>query len=784
MTRHAAALLAVLLLAGTDAAAGPFTANGTQPGLAHPLSAGSNCLFCHGDYDAAHDIEPMPTWRGTMMAQASRDPLFWAALDVANNDLPGIGEWCLRCHSPIAWLNGRAAPPGGSTDGCALAGKIDEPNNDFDGVSCHFCHRLQVNLTPPPGQVPLYFDNAQYWLDDGDCGGLGEPCRHGPYDYPADGGLMPAHPWKHSDYIESSEVCAVCHNVTNPVKNLIVAGTDMGMRFPIERTYREWQLSAFGFAPAAGADFRTCQQCHMPDALVNPAYASSFGVNNHSGDLPIHEFVGGNAWIPEVLRGAYPNLAIDASLQATRDRALVMLQDLSATVDVTAPGDVAPGGTLMASVKVTNLSGHKLPTGYPEGRRMWLHVEARDGAGTLVFESGAWDPATGVLADDPQLKVYESKQGVWDAGAGECVVEEGGAEQFHFVLNDCIAVDNRIPPKGFTGGNDLQTQPVGHTYPEVAPGVLAHWDVTSYDIPVPPAAVSPITVTATLRYQTTSKEYIDFLVGEADTHGFPDDCIERTTGFPGQSRAHVLLDLWQTYDKAPPVDMAAGAAATVVTEGKSFLCYRSRTTAGTPSAAASGMTLVDDLGAGTFDARKPTLLCATVTGTGDPNARLVGHPLKSTLGAPKPPPHLDVTVEDEHGTLELDAMKPESLALPAAPGVGPAPAGEDFTCWKVKRTRGAAAFAAGTMETAGSALTVPAKTFVLKKPRRLCIATDRDGNGHATPPPALLCYAVKPATGEPKHVAAFGLPLTEELGLFTLAATADAELCVPATVTP
>ena len=36
------------------------------------------------------------------------------------------------------------------------------------------------------------------------------------------------------------------------------------------------------------------------------------------------------------------------------------------------------GGNL--TVRVTNESGHKLPTGYPAGRRMWLHVRAFDGA--------------------------------------------------------------------------------------------------------------------------------------------------------------------------------------------------------------------------------------------------------------------------------------------------------------------------------------------------------------------------------------------------------------------
>ena len=87
-------------------------------------------------------------------------------------------------------------------------------------------------------------------------------------------------------------------------------GVDTGVPFPIERTYREWVQSDFG---ASGSPvFATCQNCHMPDALVDPAYACIQGDNNRTGDLPMHELAGGNAWIPEVLRGDYPVLGRDA----------------------------------------------------------------------------------------------------------------------------------------------------------------------------------------------------------------------------------------------------------------------------------------------------------------------------------------------------------------------------------------------------------------------------------------------------------------------------------------
>ncbi len=40
-------------------------------------------------------------------------------------------------------------------------------------------------------------------------------------------------------------------------------------------------------------------------------------------------------------------------------------------------------------VRIVNYTGHKLPTGYPEGRRMWLNVRFFDAGDDLVAERGA-----------------------------------------------------------------------------------------------------------------------------------------------------------------------------------------------------------------------------------------------------------------------------------------------------------------------------------------------------------------------------------------------------------
>ena len=358
--RTAAVWAIAIALPVVLAIASDFTGNGTQPPLYYNLDIPSICASCHAGTDNGHNVRPHTTWAGSMMANAGRDPLFWAALDVANNDVPGIGEWCLRCHSPGGWLEGRVTLPTGTADGCTLSGEIDGTDNDFEGLDCAFCHRMEVNSNPPPGQQSVYYENGQYWIDDTDCSSAGEPCRKGPYNYP--GGLpQPPHPWERSPYHFNSDICGNCHNVTNPVLTLIDSnGIDTGVPVPVERTYKEWEQSAY-------AQTHTCQNCHMPDATHDPAYPSISTDINRTGDLPIHELVGGNAWTPQVLEGEYPNLGRADQYDATTAWAVELLEQ-TAVIDIAVPPSVQAGAELLVDVRVTNLSGHKLPTGYPEGR--------------------------------------------------------------------------------------------------------------------------------------------------------------------------------------------------------------------------------------------------------------------------------------------------------------------------------------------------------------------------------------------------------------------------------
>jgi len=508
-------VLAALLLALPPAPAGAqIVLPGTQPGeLVEPLLDSTICSICHGDHDGSAAYEPWETWSGSMMANSARDPLFWAAVDIANQDVPGAGEFCIRCHSPRGWLGGRSAVP----DGSGLEGIPGAAGGDFEGIDCHFCHRAYEGPTGTP-----YLENGQYWVDVGAATGMA-PMR-GPY---AD--ATAPHAWTYSAHHVSSEFCAVCHDLGNPLVNLKDAnGVDLGIPFPEQTTYTEWAASSF---PDDGVQ---CQTCHMPDAAG--WVCSDF--DPYRTDIAKHELAGANVWMSTVLRDLY-GTALDrvAAFDRAINLSLDQLQNRSATLALGVPSRLAGSGEVTATVRVTNLTGHKLPTGYPEGRRMWIQVTARDASGGVLYETGRYDDATAELIADPDLVVYETRHGV-----------HGEGPTFHLVRNDRIFLDNRIPPAGFVP--EPRTEPVGRTYPVLPDGSLAHWDERDFPIVVPDGTAGPVTVTASLWYQTASRGYVEFL---RDENVSGPDPLDPDPMAP--SRGEKIHALWEASGRSAPVLM-------------------------------------------------------------------------------------------------------------------------------------------------------------------------------------------------------------------------------------
>ncbi len=539
-----------LALAGIVWATVPSNLNdfflpGSQPGQSGQLETPDKCDNCHGGYNKA--VEPAFNWRGSMMAQAARDPLFYACMAIANQDAPESGDLCIRCHSPAGWLQGRSVP----TDGSALN------NNDRQGVQCDFCHKLvkptPLGTNPYPGDaaytsgtypqdqsylstlspVPAHSANGMYIADANNA-------KRGPFVDAA-----ARHQMFYSPFHQDAALCGTCHDVSNPVYMKDAGGAyvpntfgqaspsfDPYTMFPIERTFSEWKMSAYNsptgvYAPQFGGNKQyvsTCQDCHMKD--VTGVGCNKAGAPTRN-DLPLHDMTGGNSFIPLLVRDLYPTEVDTAALTAGIQRAIGMLQK-AATMTLTVS---AQGSEYLARVRVTNETAHKLPSGYPEGRRIWLNVRWYDTSGTLIDETGAYDPATATLTHDPALKVYEIKPGL-SADLAPVVGLPAGPS-FHFVLNNHIYQDNRIPPRGFTNANfeAIQSPPVGYTYADGQ-----YWDETDYLVPGTTGRV-----VATLFYQTLSKEYVEFLRDE------------NRTNQSGQT----LYDRWAANDKSAPVAMTS-----------------------------------------------------------------------------------------------------------------------------------------------------------------------------------------------------------------------------------
>jgi PKD repeat protein len=198
----------------------------------------------------------------------------------------------------------------------------------------------------------------------------------------------------------------------------------------------------------------------------------------------------------------------------------------AATVNI-AVDEPVPGEGYAATVRVYNETGHKLPSGYPEGRRIWLNIKAYDASGILVREYGYYDPNNDTLAHN--TKIYEIKPGISDALAPVLGLDPGPS--FHFAVNNEIFSDNRIPPRGFTNANfeAIQSPPINYAYADGQ-----YWDDTRFDLPATASQV-----VATLYYQTTTKEYVEFLRDENVTNHW----------------GNTLYDLWLANGKSAPVAM-------------------------------------------------------------------------------------------------------------------------------------------------------------------------------------------------------------------------------------
>jgi hypothetical protein len=384
------------------------------------------------------------------------------------------------------------------------------------------------------------------------------------------------HQMLYSRYHKSKYFCGTCHDVSNPV--LANLGADPTQPLPteqnsansyfhVERTFSEFMLSAYGQQGGAatnpelqaqGAPNIThaakCQDCHMRDVVgdaCNVQYdlvRPNESVEHPQSGQPLHDFTGGNAWVSWVLASA---ISGSTNYDSFNDQQLNQ-GSAALTLDLAQGEGIDPvallegverakqqlllaatiknlsynPATCLLSFQVQNNSGHKLISGFPEGRRMFVNIKAYAG-GSLIYEVNPYDPAAGTLKGlsypyrglglpDPQsLDAHEAyvDELVYEMHPSSSLT--GESKTFHFALADGRYKDNRIPPKGFciAEASTRLSVPVWHGAEDTnyfSPAEYAGgYDEVSLTIPT-----GTDTVRVNLYYQTTSREYIEFLRDE------------------------------------------------------------------------------------------------------------------------------------------------------------------------------------------------------------------------------------------------------------------------------
>ncbi len=464
------------------------------------------CSSCHDNLKdkVGEDVSIIKSWSSTMMANATRDPFWQAKVESEIKRTPNlravIAEKCTRCHAPMAHVE--ASKAGHSIE---MFGKgILNPTNPYhalamDGVSCTLCH--QVKDTPKLGT--LAGASGQFEIKSFASQNL--RLLFGPYMDPliepmqSNAGYKPTG----SKHISESKLCATCHMLKTPfvdAKGKVVP-TSVNDYFPEQMAYEEWKQSSY-FKNKLWQ--QSCQSCHMPPSKdVALSYGPPWITKRaHFGK---HTFVGGNRFMLQMMKDNRQLLGITANnFDFTISKTMKKLTT-SARLAVTEKS--FSRGRLLFRVKIYNLAGHKLPTGYPS-RRVFLHVVVKNSQQKIVFESGKslasgyivgvdadlnatkYEPHHNTITRPDQVQVYES-----------IMANTEGTVTYTLLRAARYIKDNRILPHGLnkeTATKDIKVQGAAAQDPDFIGGS----DIVTYDIKGLPQDKYQVDIA--LKYQSIS----------------------------------------------------------------------------------------------------------------------------------------------------------------------------------------------------------------------------------------------------------------------------------------
>jgi hypothetical protein len=496
-----------------------------------------------------------------------------------------------------------------------------------DGVSCTVCHHIKRDDSPLPEFLRTTLTGDFRYTKPEELGGPFEnpstpPMKNGL-------GITPVH----DSFVKDPRICGTCHAINLPVLDAKSdtsvdersgKGPDPYDNCPFgdghcsfeQGTYLEWLNSSFqNEIGKGGPQAQTCQDCHMKGTFGGKVVQTKIAVvedNNYPAadhrapnaelNVPVrtsgyvrHQFQGLNAFLLGFF-SQFSNLLgvrtcsymasgcsektwfsnIPTAMGNFNEQAL----GETATIAARAPAFAKdPDGTLTltSDVAVTNLTGHRFPSGV-SFRRAFIEFTVRDRDGKLLFGSGRTN-AAGVIVDmngRPLPSEYVGSRGpngmayqphFWSPGNPisrpdqvqiyeELLKDADGRFTTSFLRQDVHFKDNRILPRGWTyAGPDPKLffgRPLQETHPDGV-GMDAHYadplgtngqSVVRYQVALPAGTdTSSLQVSAKLYYQTVPPYYLN-------------QRFEQAGNMPATQRLfHIVthFDTTQTYGMAKPL---------------------------------------------------------------------------------------------------------------------------------------------------------------------------------------------------------------------------------------
>lgn len=501
------------------------------------FSGSGNCRRCHNGLTdhIGTDVSIERSWNSTVMANASKDPMWKAKVRSEINRNPHleslINDKCTKCHAPMA--NVEAHDLGDPVEVFGT-GFLNPANAHFDqameSISCTLCH--QIMDSPDLGTLSGF--SGHYEIET--FPNAVDRKLYGPYDnivvQPMRNNV--SYTITHSPHIQASKVCAACHNLKTPYvdEHGNVLSTTPESEFPEQMPYSEWEHSDY-------AVLKSCQDCHMTrtDGVVMASRPP--WVDTLRNGFAVHHFAGANKLMNDILNTNRLDLDVMGD-QFTYNMNQIG-QMTAAAAGLTITQSAWNPGVLDFTVHIESLTGHKLPSAFPS-RRVIVHTRVRNSSGQTVFESGKINPdgtVDGVDSDADILTVephYDLIENSGQVQVYEAIMENNLGEVTYTLLRGMNYVkDNRLLPAGFdkfTAPDDVR----------VAGAALGDVDFTgggdelTYRISGLSDG-SPFTVSVELVYQTVSGGFAQDLFTETDP-----EIVEFRDMFNASTYKSVVID--------------------------------------------------------------------------------------------------------------------------------------------------------------------------------------------------------------------------------------------------